>query len=85
MSDAWTKELGERTVPNSCRIPMNQMLAAYKEYVRVEGNILLFVESMDTPDEIKNLQPRLNEALDQEDAALKALHNVKIGNACDGY
>jgi hypothetical protein len=85
MNDAWVKEKSERSVPAQCQTEMDQLVAAYKDYVRVEGGILALLESMNSPDAVKKLQPRFSEMSDQEDAALNALHHVKLGNACDGY
>lgn len=46
MDDGWVKELGERSVPADCQTEMHQILTAYKDYVRVERNILALLESI---------------------------------------
>jgi hypothetical protein len=84
LNDAWVKELGERTVPNDCRIQMNQMLVAYKDYVRVEGTIVALVEPMGDKVDQSKVQP-LNAAFDKENKAVDELQNLKSSHACDGY
>lgn len=84
LNDAWVKELGERTVPNDCRTQMNEMLTAYRDYVRVEGNIVALLEPMgDQVDQSK--AQLLNAAFDEENKAVAELQNLKSSHACDGY
>jgi len=84
LNDAWVKELGERTVSNDCQTQMNQMLTAYKDYVRVESNIVALVEPMGGKVEQSKLQP-LNTAFDQENKAVNELQNLKASRVCDAY
>ena len=84
LNDAWVKELGERTVPNNCQTQMNQMLTAYKDYVRVESSIVALVEPMEGKVEPSKLQP-LNVAFDQENKAVNELQNLKASHVCDAY
>lgn len=84
LNDAWVKELGERTVPNNCQTQMNQMLTAYKDYVRVESSIVALVEPMEGKVEPSKLQP-LNLAFDQENKAVNELQNLKASHVCDAY
>jgi hypothetical protein len=84
LNDAWVKELGERTVPNNCQTQMNQMLTAYKDYVRVESSIVALVEPMEGKVEPSKLQP-LNLAFDQENKAVNELQNTKASHVCDAY
>jgi hypothetical protein len=84
LNDAWGKELGERTVSQECQTQMNQVLTAYKDYVRVESNIVAFMEPMDGKVEQAKLQP-LNLAFDQENKAVNELQNLKASHACDAY
>jgi len=84
LNDAWVKELGERTVSQECQKQMNQMLTAYKDYVRVESNIVALMEPMDGKVEQAKLQP-LNVAFDQENKAVNELQNLKASHACDAY
>jgi hypothetical protein len=84
LNDAWVKELGERTVPTDCQTQMNQMLTAYKDYVRVESNIVALIEPMEGKVEPSKLQP-LNAAFDQENRAATELQNLKASHVCDAY
>jgi hypothetical protein len=84
LNDAWVKELGERTVSPECQTQMNRMHAAYKDYVRVESNIVALMEPMDSKVEQAKLQP-LNVAFDQENKAVNELQSLKASHACDAY
>ncbi len=85
LNDAWVKENSERSVPAECQTKMNRLVAALNQYVKVEGNFSILLQSMDSPEATRKLQPTLDEISGQEDAAVNALHEVKMGSACDGY
>ena len=84
LNDAWVKELGERTVSRECQTQMTQVLTAYKDYVRVESNIVALMEGMDGKVEQSKPQP-LSVAFDQENKALNELQDLKASHACDAY
>jgi hypothetical protein len=84
LNDAWEKELGERSVSGECQAQMNQMLTAYKDYVRVESHIVALIEPMGDKVEQAKLQP-LNAAFDEENKAMSELQNLKSSHVCDAY
>jgi hypothetical protein len=84
LNDAWVKELGERTISQECQVQMNQMLTAYKDYVRAESNIVALVEPMEGKVDESKLKP-LNTAFDQENKAMNELQNLRSSHACDAY
>jgi hypothetical protein len=84
LNDAWAKELGERTVSQECQVRMNQMLTAYKDYVKAEMHIVALIEPMEGKIEESKRQP-LNTALDEENKATSELENLKASHVCDAY
>jgi len=83
-NDAWVKELGEKTVSHECQAHMNQILTAYKDYVRAESNIVGLVEPMKGEMD-KSKAQALNAAFENENKALSELQNLKASKVCDGY
>jgi hypothetical protein len=85
--DAWAKEKSERSIPAECQRAMDGRLTAYNQYLRAEDKFFALLQSID-PDSLEGFKAskaRLDEVSGEEDAAVNALRNNKVGNLCNGY
>jgi hypothetical protein len=85
LSEAWTKEKSERAVPSTCLTRMDEFLRVYGRYLAAKDKLFAQLQAMDTPEHITASKASFAEAAEQEDAAVNALHEASVGNACDGY
>lgn len=85
LTDAWVKEKSERNPPATCVTKMEAHLQAYNQYLAAENRIFAVVEAMDTPEHKKEKQSEINEAAEQEQAAVDMLRKTNMGNECEGY
>jgi hypothetical protein len=85
LRDAWEKERTERSVPTDCETKMNELLLALDRYLKIEDRTFEILQSMDSPETVKKFQPALGAVSGEEDVAVNVLHQVKMGNTCDGF
>jgi hypothetical protein len=85
LNAAWSKETSERSVPTECRTKMADFLLAYDQYLTAEDKIFALLQSMDSPQRVRESKSSFDEAANQEDVAVNALHQAGVGNVCDGY
>jgi hypothetical protein len=82
---AWAAEVRAGNVSEACQAEMNEFLAAYKEFVTTERDVLGVLESMNTEDTTKSLMATYNGAEGRDTAAWQAIRRLKRNSACNGY
>jgi hypothetical protein len=85
LDEAWTTELKENTVPQSCQAEMGKTLTAYKYFVQTENSEVSMLESMNTDEAEKNLMQRYNGISGEDDAAWGVIRDMRKTDACKGY
>jgi len=87
--DAWAKEKRERSVPVECQKVIDGLLTAYNQYLGAEDKTFALLRSIDpdSPESVTASHARLDEALDQNAAAMIALQNTNLnmGEVCNEY
>lgn len=91
LATAWAAEKRERSVPDSCKIPMDQYFSALEGYWTTEDQALRIFASIDpdSKDSIAAALPQLQQIGAQEDGAneklQKAAQGVSAGSPCKDY
>ena len=84
MEAAWNNELKENNVPQGCQAEMNEVVTTYKNYVKIENDIVAMLESMNTPESSKTLMVQYNGLSSKENEVWQDFRKLKKG-ACKGY
>lgn len=91
MENAWATEKRERSIPDSCKIPMDQYFSSIDGYWTTEDRALKIFASIDpdSKDSIRTALPQLQQIQAQEDGATeklqKAAQGVSAGSPCKDY
>ena len=91
LATAWAAEKRERSIPGSCKIPMDQYFSSIEEYWTTEDLALKTFASIDpdSKDSIRAALPQLQQIQAQEDGATgklqKAALGVSVGSPCKDY
>jgi hypothetical protein len=91
LTAAWVAEKQQRTVPDSCKIPMDNYFAAINGYWTTEDKVLRLFASVnpDSQDSIRQAIPTLDTLTAGEDTTLTRLREkaklISEGEPCKGY
>lgn len=93
LSAAWAEQKQSQSIPDSCKIPMNEYLLAIDEYWTVEDKFLRVFDSInpDSEESIRQASPQLKQLSAQEDAAVENLTvrarkvSTESGSPCKDY
>jgi hypothetical protein len=85
LATAWATEKRERSIPDSCKIPMDQYFSAIEGYWATEDHSLRIFASIDpdSKDSIQAAVPQLHQIQAQEDGATEKLQKAAQGVSAD--
>jgi hypothetical protein len=91
LTAVWISEKQGRSIPDSCKIPMDQYFSAINGYWTTEDNVLRLFASIapDSKDSIRAALPQLEKIKAREDTATEKLQQaargISEGSPCKDY
>ncbi len=90
---AWTAEESGRTIPDSCKLPMDRYFSAIERYWMIEDKNLTFIGSVDPESDgnVRAAAPKLEELSAEENTAVADLQEAankigsESGSPCQNY